>query len=88
MDPTMKDAWLKIITRAWSEPAFKARLLADTNDVLKEYGISVPADVTYLTLEDGVDGKHYLVLPPPPNDDGTFKVDSFGRDSNSGDPGF
>lgn len=88
MDPTMKDAWLKIITRAWSEPAFKARLLADTNEVLKEYGIKVPAGVTYLTMEDGVDGKHYLVLPPAPNDDGTFQVDSFGRDSNSGDPGF
>ena len=41
MDATMKDAWLKIITRAWSEPAFKARLLADTNDVLREYGIKV-----------------------------------------------
>jgi len=88
MDATTKDAWQKIITRAWSEPAFKARLLADTNEVLKEYGIDVPAGVTYLTLEDGLDGKHYLVLPPPPNDDGSFKVDSFGRDSNSGDPGF
>jgi len=84
----MQETWLKIITRAWSEPGFKARLLANANEVLAEYHINIPDGVIYQALEDGVDGKHYLVLPPKPEDDGSLKIDNFGRAAQSGDPGF
>jgi len=85
------DVWLKIITNAWNEPAFKARLLdpAQTNDVLREYAIDIPDGVTFVVKEDEVKGTRYLVLPPAPSDDDpTLTIDNFGRDAQSGDPGF
>jgi len=86
----MNETWLKIITRAWNEPAFRVRLLdpKQTNDVLKEYHIDIPDGISYEVLEDGVKGKHYLVLPPTPSDDGSLTIDNFGRTAQSGDPGF
>ena len=84
----MQETWLKIITRAWNEPAFKTRLLTDTDDVLREYHIVIPDGVSYQAVEDGVGGKHYLVLPPAPPDDGSLLIDNFGRNAQSGDPGF
>jgi len=81
----MKETWLKIITRAWNEPAFKARLLANTDEVLKEYQLTIPPGVTYQVVEDQAAGKRYLVLPPPPSPDLTDISD---RNAQSGDPGF
>ena len=81
----MKDTWLKIITRAWSEPAFKNRLLTDTDEVLKEYQLTIPAGVTYQVVEDAAVGKRYLVLPPAPT---PGLADISDRDATSGDPGF
>jgi len=84
----MKETWLKIITRAWNEPDFKERLLTDADGVLKEYHIDIPDGVTYVVKEDAAKGTRYLVLPPAPSDDGSLTIDNFGRDSQSGDPGF
>ena len=84
----MQETWLKIITRAWNEPAFKTRLLNETDEVLKEYHIDIPDGVTYEVKEDELKGKRYLVLPPAPSDDGSLTIDNFGRNSQSGDPGF
>ncbi len=83
-----KEAWLKIITRAWDEQKFKARLLKEPNKVLEEYHVVIPEGVSYEVLEDGVNGKHYLVLPPKPDEDGSLKIDYFGRVAQSGDSGF
>ena len=82
-----QETWLKIIAKAWDEEAFKERLLKEPNEVLKEYHNEIPPGVTYEVLEDGVKGKHYLVLPPKPPK-GELVIDNFGRDSQSGDPGF
>lgn len=87
----MNDTWLKIITKAWNEPAFKARLIdpKQTNAVLEEYLIDIPPGVTYVVKEDEVQGTRYLVLPPTPTDgDPSLTIDNFGRDAQSGDPGF
>lgn len=86
----MKETWLKIITRAWNEPAFKARLLANPNEVLKEYHVDIPEGVTYVVKEDELKGTRYLILPPAPpdGDDDSLTIDNFGRKSQSGDPGF
>jgi len=83
-----KETWLKIITKAWEEPEFKARLLKEPNEVLKEYHIDIPEGVSYEIVEDQVVGKRYLVLPPAPNEDGEAIEDAFSRNRQSGDPGF
>ena len=83
-----KDNWRQIITKAWADSAFKARLLANPNEVLAEYHITIPDGVTFVVVEDELKGKRYLVLPPPPTDAGDLHVDDFGRNSGSGDPGF
>jgi hypothetical protein len=83
----MQETWLRIITRAWREPAFKTRLIEHTNDVLKEYDVELPEGITYKIVEDGLDGVHHLVLPPAPVGE-ELKIDTFGRKAQSGDPGF
>ncbi len=83
----MQETWLRIITRAWREPTFKAKLIEHTNDVLKEYDVELPEGITYKIVEDGVAGVHYLVLPPAPAGE-ELKIDTFGRKAQSGDPGF
>src|SRR5437868_948491 len=38
-----EDAWQQLVARAWSDPALKAKLLADPAGVLKAEGLIVPA---------------------------------------------
>ena len=55
----------KVIAKAWREPAFKAKLIADPRAILAEAGVSIPAGVTVKVLEDT--GTHlHFVLPPKP----------------------
>jgi hypothetical protein len=58
----------KIIARAWRDPAFKAKLLADPHAALKDAGVSVPAGVTVKVVEN-TDTHVHLVLPPKPTGD-------------------
>lgn len=83
----MKETWLKIITKAWSDAAFKDRLLNETDAVLKEYNITIPPGITYQVVEDQAVGKRYLVLPPA-SDPNAPVIDTFNRSAHSGDPGF
>ena len=55
----------KIIAKAWREPAFKAKLIADPQATLKEAGVTVPAGVTVKVVEN-TDAQFYFVLPPKP----------------------
>ena len=55
----------KVIAKAWREPAFKAKLIADPRAILAEAGVSIPADVTVKVLEDTTTHLHF-VLPPKP----------------------
>lgn len=56
----------KIIARAWRDPAFKAKLIADPKSALKEAGVSVPAGLTVSVLENSTTHVHF-VLPPKPS---------------------
>jgi hypothetical protein len=56
----------KMIVRAWRDPAFKARLLADPHGALKEAGVAVPAGATVKAVEN-TDKHFHLVLPPKPS---------------------
>ena len=56
-------AYARLVQRAWSDPQFKARLIADPAAVLAQAGVPVPPGVAVKVVEDTADLMH-LVLPP------------------------
>lgn len=56
----------QLISKAWNDEAFKARLLSDTMAVLKENGVAVPEGVTVKAVENTSNVFH-LVVPPKPS---------------------
>jgi hypothetical protein len=52
----------KVVSRAWSDPAFKERLLSNPGEVLRESGIPVPQGLTIKVHEDGPSLRN-IVLP-------------------------
>jgi hypothetical protein len=60
-------AWKQLAAQARSDPALKAKLLADPTGVLKANGVTVPAGITVKVVEN-TDTLVHLVLPvkPPP----------------------
>ncbi|MGC1879392.1 MAG: NHLP leader peptide family RiPP precursor [Rhabdochlamydiaceae bacterium] len=59
-------AWAKIIAKAWSDPAFKQRLLKDPLTVFKENGIELPPGVQ-CKVNESTDKIVYLSLPKKPS---------------------
>ncbi len=57
--------WAQLVARAWSDPAFKAKLLADPAGVMRENGLTPPAGVRFEVTEDTNEVRH-LVLPARP----------------------
>lgn len=55
----------EVISRAWSDPAFKARLEADPAAVLREAGVPVPKDMRIVLVENTPAVMH-MVLPLAP----------------------
>lgn len=62
----MAEAHAKIIAKAWSDPAFKAKLMANPAVTLEAEGINVPAGVT-VTVVENTKNHFHLVLPPKPS---------------------
>jgi hypothetical protein len=62
-----QQAYSKITARAWSDPAYKARLMENPAAVLKEAGIDLPAGVQVKAVENTGDTAHFI-LPAPPAD--------------------
>jgi hypothetical protein len=58
----------EVIARAWSDDAFKARLLANPNEVLAESGMDVPSGVQIRIVEN-TDTVTYVTLPAPPSEE-------------------
>jgi hypothetical protein len=66
----------KIIARAWLDPQFKAKLIADPIAVLRDAGVVIPDGMRFEVKElpeSGVAGGesgplYHLVLPPKPSD--------------------
>ena len=56
--------WGQLVARAWGDPAFKARLLADPSAVLEEYGVE-SAGKRVRVVEDTDEVVHF-VLPGKP----------------------
>ncbi len=58
----------KVVAKAWSDEAFKAKLKGDPRAALAEMGVETPAGTVVKVVEDTADTVH-LVLPlAPPGD--------------------
>lgn len=70
MTPTQKAAaaHAMILSKAWCDPAFKARLLANAPAALKRLGLGMRPGTTLKVVED-TDSHVHLVLPPRPAGD-------------------
>jgi hypothetical protein len=68
-DPQQEEArqWSQVVARAWSDEAFKQRLMAEPSAVLREAGIEVPAGRQVRVVEDTEQVVH-LVVPQRPRD--------------------
>lgn len=58
-------AYAKVMARAWSDDAYKARLQEDPASVLKDAGIDIPPDINLKVVENTSSIRH-IVLPAPP----------------------
>ena len=52
----------RIVAKAWSEPEFARRLLADTHAALVELGIAIPVEKSVVAVENNA-ALTYIVLP-------------------------
>ena len=59
--------YAQIVSKAWADPAFKAKLLADPMTALKEAGHTVPAGLLVKAVEN-TDKQVYLVVPARPKE--------------------
>ena len=58
--------YAKLIAKAWSDEAFKERLLTDSRAVLEAEGISVPPGVDVKVVEQ-TDTQFFIVIPKMPH---------------------
>lgn len=59
-DGKSPEGGVRLVTRAWTDPAFKARLLADGNAAVAEMGFEVPG-LKLVVLENTPDVHHMVV---------------------------
>ena len=52
----------RVVARAWANPDFKARLLADTRAALAEMGIQIPEETPHLVVVENTEDVHHLVV--------------------------
>jgi len=57
--------WAKIVAKAWSDPAFKARLLKDPAAVLDEHGYKVTSGMEF-HIDENTESSIHLTLPRKP----------------------
>jgi|APSaa5957512622_1039677.scaffolds.fasta_scaffold17694_4 hypothetical protein len=62
----LQEVWIQMIQKAWSDTAFKNRLLANPKDVFKENGVDIPDGQEINIVENTVKLSHF-VLPRPPD---------------------
>ena len=65
MPGTFEYQWGQVVAQAWSDPAFKAKLLADPVAVLQENGVRPPAGLR-INVAENTDEVLNLVLPAKP----------------------
>ena len=60
--------YLELAARAWADPAFKARLLAEPKAALAEQGIEYPPGVA-VEVHESTPATVHLALPPAPSEE-------------------
>ncbi|WP_178023979.1 NHLP leader peptide family RiPP precursor [uncultured Paenibacillus sp.] len=56
----------QVVEKAWQDPSFKAKLLADPKAAIQEaLGVILPDHIKIKTVEESSD-EFYVVLPPKP----------------------
>lgn len=71
-DSKMHPGYQEVLNRAWSDPAFKARLKSDPAAVLRAAGVPLPKGMRIAVVENTPDVMH-MVLPLSP-DEADFDV--------------
>ncbi len=56
----------RAITRAWTDDAYKAKLLSDPRAALNEVGVAVSDKITPRVVEDTAEIRHFVLPKPPP----------------------
>jgi hypothetical protein len=59
-------AYGKLIAKAWRDPSFKARLIADPQGMLRQAGVSIPAGMTVKVVENTRTHFHFVLPAKPP----------------------
>jgi hypothetical protein len=67
--------WGQVVARAWSDEAYKQRLLRAPQSVLQEHGIEVPAGAEVRVVEN-TEQVVYLVLPQRPRELSVDQLDA------------
>jgi hypothetical protein len=76
--------YAQIVAKAWADPAFKAKLLADPMTALKEAGHTVPEGLVVKTVEN-TDKQVYLVVPAKPRELSDAQLDAMAGGITAGD---
>jgi len=63
----VQSKWAQVVARAWSDDAFKRRLLTQTAAVLGEAGLVPPEGIEFKVVED-TERLCHLILPPAPGE--------------------
>ena len=63
----------KAIARAWTDDAYKAKLLSDPHAALKEVGITISDEIALKVVEEK-DDTRFLVLPKSPPQAGDLSL--------------
>jgi hypothetical protein len=64
----------QLIEKAWRDPAFKRRLMAEPEAVFREAGVTVHPDKKIRVVEE-TNSLEYFVLPPPPGGGGLSDIE-------------
>ena len=62
MDARTPAAGARVVARAWTDAAFKARLLDDPRAALAEMGLNLPEETPHLAVVENTDEVHHLVV--------------------------
>ena len=66
MTQQQQQQWAQVVAKAWSDEAFKKRLLAQPAAVLKEAGADVPEGLQFKVVEN-TERLVHLILPLKPS---------------------
>ena len=65
MNQDISKQYAQIVAKCWADPAFKSKLLVNTNATLTAEGVNIPSGVEVRVVENSAQVV-YVVLPAPP----------------------